>query len=413
AEHWQHLDRVYALLATVGLKDIHLPLIAKTHLCNEQGMVRWIRKPDGSYDHDFSVFERYLDVAVKHLGKVPIVCLQIYDYGFRTDQRGGSPVNVRVTGLDPATGEVSDFAPPAWGTPEAREFWKPVIVKVRRILAERGLEKSMMFGMGSNNTVKAECVSDLKTLAPDVPWVNRTHYYAANVGQGRSTQPVGFTANVGPAIGVYWAPSADQPHYAWRQPSMVVHFPRQGNVYGTVFQNALAPYRIFAEGIQLSAGQRYKSHDSVHGIGHIGVDYWPVMKGPRGDARSMSGRYVFWHSLGLDQVVQSIVSPGAKGAVPSPRLQLMRESLQEAEARIFVQDALLDEDKTARLGDALAKRCRQICDERTQLFRYVSAFSGMDTREDCFRTFTRRAWETHSEKLYQAAGDVATALAKQ
>ena len=411
-EHWRHLDRVYSLLTTVGLKDIHLPLIAKTHLCNEQSMVRWIRKADGSYDHDFSVFKRYLDVAVKHLGKVPVVCIQIYDYGFRTNHKNARPVNVRVTELDPATGKVSDFTPPAWGTPESLKFWKPVIKEIRRILAERGLEKSMMFGMGSNNTVKAECINDLKTLAPDIPWVNRTHYYAANVGQGRSRQPVGFTANVGPVIGVYWDPAAGKSHYAWRNPSMVVHFPRQGNVSGTVFQKTLASYRIFAEGIQLSHGQRYKSHSSVHGIGHIGVDYWPVMKGPRGRAKSMSGRYVFWHSLGLDQVIQSIVSPGAKGAVPSPRLQLMRESLQEAEARIFVQDSLLDKDKAARLGDALAKRCRKICDQRTQLFRYISAFSGLGTREDCFRTFSRRAWEAHSEKLYQAAGDVAKALAE-
>ena len=411
-EHWRHLDKVYAMLAPIGLKDIHLPVIAKTHLCNAQSMVRWIRKPDGSYDHDFSILKRYLDVAVKHLGKVPVVCIQIHDYGFRTNHPRAGPVNVCVTALDPATGNVSDFAPPAWGTPEARAFWKPVLKEVRRILAERGLEKSMMFGIASNNTVKAECITDLKTLAPDVRWVNRTHYYAAKVGQGRSKQPVGFTANVGPAIGVYWDPSAGKPHYAWRNPSMVVHFPRRGNVRGTVFQRTLASYRIFAEGIQLSHGQRYKSHASVHGIGHIGVDYWPVMKGPRGRAKSMSGRYVFWHSLGLGQVVQAIVAPGAEGAVPTPRLHLMRESLQEAEARIFVQDALLDEDKTARLGDALAKRCREICDERTQLFRYVSAFSGLGTREDYFRTFTRHAWEKHSEKLYRAAGDVARALAK-
>jgi len=411
--HWKHLDRVYAQLATIGLKDVHLPLIAKTQLCNEQGMVRWIKKPDGAYDHDFTILERYLDTAVKHLGKVPLVCVQIHDYGFRTDHPHAGPVLVRVTSLDKATGKISEFAPPAWGTPEARAFWKPVVTKVRGILADRGLAKSMMFGMAANNWVKRECLDDLKALAPDLLWVNRTHYYAAKVGHRPSLQTVGFTANVGPVIGVYWDPATGVGHYAWRKPTMVVHFPRRGNVHGTVFQRALGSYRIFAEGVQLSHGQRYKSHASVHGVGHIGLDFWPVLKDPRGRAKSMSGRYVFWHSLGIDQAVQAIVGPGADGAVATPRLHMMRESLQEAEARMFVQDALLDEAKAAKLGADLAKRCRRLCDERTQLFRYVSAFTGLGTREDYFRVMSRHAWEAHSEKLYQAAGDVAKALAKQ
>jgi hypothetical protein len=412
-EHWRHLDRIYAMLAQIGVKDVHLPLIAKTHLANEQSMVRWIRKPDGSYDHDFSIFERYLDMAIKHLGKVPIVCIYLHDFGFRIEQSKKTPVTVRVTGLDRATGKVSEFEPPAWGTPEARAFWKPVIEKIRQMLAARGLEKSMMFGIGANNAVNAECCADLKALAPDILWVNRTHYFSPRVGVGQSSQPVGFTSNVGAAIGVYWDPDAGESHYAWRSPPRVVHFPRQGNVYGAVFENCLASYRLFAEGVQLTHGQKYKSHASVNGIGHIGADFWPVMKSPTGGPpRSMGDRYVFWHSLSLSEVIPFILAPGVKHAVPCPRLQLMRESLQEAEARIFVQDALLDQDKCARLGDELAKRCREICNERTQWFRYISAFCGLGAHEDYFRVLSKRTWEEHSEKLYQAASDVAEALAK-
>jgi len=60
-EHWKNLDKIYALLAQISTKDIYLPVVAKTHLANEQSMVRWVKQPDGSYKYDFAVFEKYLD----------------------------------------------------------------------------------------------------------------------------------------------------------------------------------------------------------------------------------------------------------------------------------------------------------------------------------------------------------------
>ena len=44
------------------------------------------------------------------------------------------------------------------------------------------------------------------------------------------------------------------------------------------------------------------------------------------------------------------VGPGKSGPVPTGRTRMLQEGLQEAEVRIFVQNAILDDDKKAKLG---------------------------------------------------------------
>ena len=56
--HWKLLDQVFELLGQIGTGDLYVPLLAKTNLSNEHSMVRWIKQPDGSYQHDFSIVER-------------------------------------------------------------------------------------------------------------------------------------------------------------------------------------------------------------------------------------------------------------------------------------------------------------------------------------------------------------------
>ena len=75
--HWVLLDKVFEVMGQLGTKDMYIPLVAKTHLGNPASMVHWIKQSDGTYKLDTSIAERYLDLAVKHLGKVPRVCLYV------------------------------------------------------------------------------------------------------------------------------------------------------------------------------------------------------------------------------------------------------------------------------------------------------------------------------------------------
>ena len=412
-EHWKHLDKVYELLAQIGTKDIYLPIVAKTHLANSQSMVRWVKQADGSHKHDFSVLERYLDTAVKHLGKVPVVCLYLHDYGFRLASAKLAPIVPCVTELDSKTGKLSELKPPDWGTPEAQAFWRPAIDGARALLAQRGLEKSLMFGMAANGWVLRQCCADLKSMYPDIRWVDRTHYYQPAVGDAKVKQPVGLSASVSGVLGIFYDPDRVGTRYGWRESGRDWHinFPRLGNVPGAVFGSYPPTYRLFAEGSHLSGGARWKSVRSSSGAGHIGADFWPVLKDPGGGPpKHMGNRYVFWHSLSISEVIRAIVSPGPNGPVATARLQIMRESLQEAEARIFVQNAVLDEDRTARMPADLVRRCKELCDKRTQMIRYYSQFNEPAVLDDYAKVFNERRWQDLSEELYQAASDVARTL---
>ena len=78
-EHWRMIDTSLRMAESIGNKTLYIPLITRTNFGNTQTMVRWVAQPDRSHKLDFTIAEKYIDVATKHLGKIPIVCLAIYD----------------------------------------------------------------------------------------------------------------------------------------------------------------------------------------------------------------------------------------------------------------------------------------------------------------------------------------------
>ena len=110
-----------------------------------------------------------------------------------------------------------------------------------------------------------------------------------------------------------------------------------------------------------------------------------------------------------------LVGPGEAGPVPTCRTRMLQEGLQEAEARIYVQDALLAEDTRAKLGADLARRCQETCDERMRAFTYMSNFRYSDSAEAMPRQRVipdPAAWDEAAVKLYRLADEVARATAQ-
>jgi hypothetical protein len=90
---------------------------------------------------------------------------------------------------------------------------------------------------------------------------------------------------------------------------------------------------------------------------------------------------------------------------------MLREGLQEAQARVLLQDALVDEALRAKLPPDLAAECKQICDERSREFYYAAVYF-MDDGFGYGRAFSQQRWDALTERLYQAAEKVAKALGK-
>ena len=97
------------------------------------------------------------------------------------------------------------------------------------------------------------------------------------------------------------------------------------------------------------------------------------------------------------------LSPGKNGAVSTVRIEMLRENVQEIEARIFIEKILANPAKKAKLGDELAKRAQEVLDERKRLCN----------RSLRYREALASGIAELSEKLYELAAEVAGKLKTQ
>jgi hypothetical protein len=439
-EHWKLLERDFELLGQLGNRELYLPLVAGTHFGNEHSMVRWIKQgppnatnrvggtPDGTYRHDFRIAEKYIDLAVRHWGRIPVVCLYCVEHGTfcKVKDRQFDQAEIWYTEQDAATGELKNVLGPRWGdTAGCQALWRPVIEGLRDILKKRGLENSLMIGVAWDGGVTDDVVKTFKTLIPDTPWLGRGHYYYYRMGRDAESGMMRDFSCVSGILRVRWDPAEDKPFYGWKTPFVINAFPRASILddAGASLMQSDYPltFRLAMEAVLLD-GTRHpsggKGHAEFHGgiiaekkefmglrgIGQIGADFWPVLKGARGEKTLLTDSY---YTVSLKSTVHFLLDPGKDGPVPSIRFQLLRESLQEAEARVFVQNALLDEALRAKLGKDLADRCTRICDDRTQWLRHMSEFWAFGLAQ---RIVIPGDLERRSAELYDLAAEVDKAL---
>jgi Glycoside hydrolase 123, catalytic domain/Glycoside hydrolase 123 N-terminal domain len=398
-EHWKLVEKSFQAMGTVGAKVVYITVLPRTYFGNGHGMVRWIKGKGGTYKHDFSVAERYLDLAVKYLGKPPVVCVYLWDRRAGTINYDGKDYGkgkgTPFTLLDPATGKLTEAEGPRWGAPEARKFWKPVIEGLRQRLAKRGLEKSMMWGLASDRRPRPETVKDLKAMAPGVKWICHSHPKTEKV----HGHPVGYIAHVWGATQLrYVVPPKGRGH-GWKRPTLLTTFPRMSS--GGVSTLCAQPVQKFRFAIEAVVASGYR------GLGRVGGDFWRVTPDKRGRKirvlRTDPEVGQTW-GIGLECAVEETIAAGRKGPVSSSRMECFRENLQEIEARAFIEKALTEPARKARLGAKLAERCQRLLDERTwdmlaavQSPKFLYWLQGETTR---------------SRKLYAAAADVAARLGK-
>jgi len=336
---------------------------AKTFHGNQHSMVRWIRKPDGTWDHDFSIAERYIDLAVKHLGTVPVVGVYAWDVdagstyfghpvGHKWAHRIADP-GTPFTVLDPKTGTLREERSPKWSDPAAVEFWKPVYDGIRGILAKHGMQKSMMVGLCPDKRPEPHVVKVLKAASGGAPWISHAHPRTTSI----HGQPVGYMTVVWSAGGP--PPLAKKRCYGWKS-GLIAGFPRQATFecgWGLRNDANLTTYRKALEK-SLIADRR--------GVGRCGADFWPVVQDKSGRTRSLLGLYMTasWHGGNIRNSCTYVLAPGKDGPVATIRFEMLCRGAQEAEARIFLEKILTDPARRARLGSALASTIQEMLDAR-------------------------------------------------
>jgi len=427
-EHWKLLDKVFEVLGQVGTKDLFVTLVAKTHQGNPHAMVRWIKQADGSYKADTRIAERYIDTAIKHLGKIPVVCFFIAQRSQYCGPNNTASDQFLCTELDPQTGELKDFLPPKWGTPRALTFWKPLLDKLRDFLAARGMRESMMFGyiaqdMGplppGSTQGMPHYFADLREMAPNTRWMVTTHTNPVSwrMGALRNVDFLGGHSWMFATIhNARWMDENDtaiwKPKYGWRDKTVPFFMLAASRSRSPTWDNdhcsQVNRLRVAPEGVLLSQAGGY----TWQGFGSWGADFWGnewfAVAGGRGNMGATFANCGLSESTAL-----WFVGPGETGPVPTSRTRMLQEGLQEAEARIFVQDALLDQEK--KLGPGLAKRCKELCDERTRMLSYLANFRYNDGEGSMPRLRLIpdvAAWDDAAVELYRLADEVAQSLAR-
>ena len=434
--HWELMAKSFRHIGGTGSRVVYVPLIAQTNGGNQESMVRWIRKGENQYDFDFSLIDRYLDIAQQNMGTPKIVAFTAWEIYLSPpkqeiiiDESDSSYVKMEkswqaarwalrdrgpaITVLDRATGETSLEYLPRFEDPAAKPIWTALFAGLRERMKARGLEDAMMLAMLCDTWPTKPELETLYEASGGLPWVMHTHGGSRVQPKVHGIADIAYTAYV---WNVDYNGDPRETHmYGWKNPRLMVQFKR----FSALNQWPATSLRHFAE-VNITGSQR--------GVGRIGADFWQSVRDKRGRrAGQVWGRYPqsAWHSLNM---FNHLLAPGPDGPASTGQLEVFREGVQECEARIFIEDALTDEGKRAKLGRELSDRCQAALDERMdymwrgasnlQLTGRAVAYASKGDVKYCFggvaghRWFAATNWQARTELLYSLAAEVAAALSE-
>jgi len=318
-EHWTLVEQSLRLAGKLGARVVGVPVIHNTELNNEgDAMVKWVKKPDGSYGFDFAVMDRYLDLWRKYCHSQSDVIVYLVHTADGYGKGGGTG---KVTLLDPSSGKETVFEPPKADTPEGRKLWVDCAKAVHARLREKGFaDGNVLWGLfydyiGVSSYALAE---PLAQELPGVGWARSSH-------EGRKLHGNEVLAGKGSAVRVSWNAAVrgeqKQPftkegkvatHKGWNTPDARLLLPRADSDV-----NALTVYPPLW---QLRAVQEMAVTSAQRGFARICIDGWK-----RGSYFGPFNSYLTYPA------------PGGGGQDGSVQFEILREGLQETEARIALE----------------------------------------------------------------------------
>ena len=407
--HWRLIEKSMELLGGIGNIGLFIPLLAESQMGNAESMVPWIKQADGTYRYDFRVFDRYLDTALKHHDRLRFVSLNVWGYEaalktWRGPRDYAATYGARVTAIDPATGAKQNLRLPQYGTPECEALWRPLLLACRERLKAKGLDDKILVGLAADLGPEPATAAMFRRILPEAGWIAESHILNRGYLYDSATKagvPVRYNSIV---YGGDVPDPAARRLYGWQHEKdiLVLNFNRSGSNLLLMGYPPPWSFRSWME-TTMACGR--------NGNGRVGGDYWHIGASLLGDGErgwgivggsggTMFGRYTHSHAdeSGLGRNCTDLFAPGPDGPVSTARLENAREGIQETEARIFIEKALLDKGRP--LPPDLAKRCQQLLDERTNVARLWKLGAP---------TLGAQGWQERSQRLYGAAAEVAAA----
>ena len=363
--HFNLIEASFRQMARAGNDTLWIPVIHQSEFGNnkDSSMVRWIRKKDGALDFDYAVLDKYLELAVKHMGHPRSISFCLMHYM----RASASPT---VTIFDEASGK-SETLGVGWKEDAFKRIpmWKAFAYSLYEHMRSKGLEKSLRWGHAGDVESDPSLIALLWDLFPECYWTGSPHSYAGGSGGG------GHNRQIFRTISEIYTEFRAESRKGWRKEDETYLNPFCiRNVAG----GASPPFsfRVLAD---------WALHKGLTGVGHMGFDYydfvWKEGYPPVGD----------WNPPGIP--VFTLVYPGQEGAESSARWEAFLEGVQQAEARIFIEQTL--ERKV--LPAPLAQEAQDV------VYRnFLSTAACQDGSSN--------GWQERSTRLFQTACKVAQAL---
>jgi hypothetical protein len=410
--HWKQIEKSLSLIGAVGAKTCYIPLIRETNLGNEQSLVRWVKQGENQYRYDFSIVERYLDLVTKYQGPATLVCFYVWDNFLEGGQFNGDikfesketqDDRLSYAGKGPEVtvlqnGAAGRLKLPQYSDPAAKPLWQGLARELRQRMKSRGMEANMLLGLATDAMPAPAVVAFWKELLPGVSWASHAHPFRDTI----HGVPVAYTSAVWPPRFISYDGTSRR---GWKNPRLMVQFARD-----VTDLHPLAVFRLIGEH-NIGGDQR--------GFGRFGGDFWPVLQDGRG--QSLSGRYpkANWRNLNIKV---ALLGPGPAGPVATARFEVLREGIEECEARIFIEQAL----DGGKLPPALAASCKELIAERNRALvlglsphkeegfldaaSYRRTHDWQDLGNVGYYWYLTSGWQDRAGKLYDAAAAVAAML---
>ena len=338
ARHLELVGKALAIVAEANSRQVQANLACDFFFspgANPESLVRWIKQPDGSFKHDFTNFDRYLDMVVKYVGKPNTLRLNCWGTG---GMNGGPGGGGEVSVFDPATGKLERMP-----NQFTEAFWRPVLSEVLKKLKARDLLGDTTLGYNSQYPLPDPTLVDMAhKLWPEGEWSFTAHSGAEGMKFRGTDTNVAMIVRHSDGV---WAqgPTGKLP------PLWMLDKPRRNTFCNTARSTVrdvspLRDYRRFVEICAVSKG--------YDGLSEFGVDLFPMKRPIGGYALSPAGR-------GTGGLMQSsfvaILYPGPDGPVATERFEMFREGVELCEAVLFVQRAVADKKLSADLQQRSAR----------------------------------------------------------
>jgi len=394
-EHFRLLVKSFKQMARAGNDLLFIPVLHRTEFGNwEDSMIKWIRRKDGAYDFDFKIMDRFLDLAVRHMGTPRVICFVIMHCQL------ASPTPA-VTVYDEAKGKHETLTL-GWKQDAFNRLpvWRQFGAAVLRHMQGKGLEQSVYWGHGGDHESDPALMGLFWELFPNHYWAASGHtYHGGAGGGGHSRNVVRYFADV------YGAASPVESKKGWKGayigggPSVVVGTQYAASSIGKaqrLIRNETYLYvhiprdelRGAAQPIRWRGIPSVSLHRGYCGLGHIGFDGYHhiYLDGYIGGDWAFPGRP---HHM--------VTWPGPDGAEPSARYEALLEGIQEGEARIFLEQTvdrkLVSTEMAKKIQDVLLDYLHHYC-----LWPQL--------RGDSVHDYIH-PWQDDSRKLYRIAAKVA------